>query len=132
MLKTAAPESSHEKIRALGSCMTREDSENGIDFKDDLGADLEWIYGRIDVHVGYNCGDHLGFVWGSYGVRMGSILKSDSDSGLRPPRDQISRPLGPILALLLDPVLAPCWPHVGTMLEAVGRLQASLVVSGAI
>ena len=48
-----------------------------------------------------------------FGVRFGSMLKSDSDSGLRPPRDQISRPLGPILAPLLDPMLAPCRLHVG-------------------
>ena len=63
-----------------------------------------------------------------FGVHFGSMLRSDSDFGFRSPRNQISKALGPILAPLLD----PCWPHVGSMLEAVGRLEASLVVSGAI
>ena len=59
----------------------------------------------------------FGYVLGSFGVHFGvhfgSMLKSVSDSGFRLPRDQISRPLGPILALLLDPMLGPCWLHVG-------------------
>ena len=36
-------------------------------------------------------------------------------------------PLGPIL----EPSWTPCWPHVGPMLEAVGRLGASWSVLGA-
>ena len=84
----------------------------------DLGADLESIDGRFGVHSGY--------VLGFFGVHLvfcvGSILRSDSDSGLRPPRDQISGPLGPILALLLDPMLDPCWHHVGGRRASSGVL----------
>ena len=53
--------------------------------------------------------------WGPFGVCAGSILRSDGDSGFRPPRDQISRPLGPMLAPLLDPMLAPCWQLLGVL-----------------
>ena len=67
-------------------------------------------------------------IWGPFWGPFESMLKSDSDFGFRSPWDQISRPLGPILALLLDPMLA----HVGSMLEAVGRLEGSLGVSGPI
>ena len=35
------------------------------------------------------------------------------------------------LGALLDPMLAPCWAHVGPMLEAVGHLGASWSVLGA-
>ena len=55
----------------------------------------------------------FGVYFGPSGVHFGSMLRSDSDFGLRSPRDQISKALGPILALLLDPMLAPCWLHVG-------------------
>ena len=55
----------------------------------------------------------FGVHFGQCGVHFGSMLRSDSDSGLRPPWDQISRPLGPILGLLLDPMWAPCWLYVG-------------------
>ena len=73
-----------------------------------------------------------------FAVHFGSMLRSDSDSGLRPPRDQIPRPLGPILALLLDPMLAPCWQllgvlgHLGAFLErSRAYLEAILVQHGA-
>ena len=56
----------------------------------------------LGVGLGVGLGVNLIFV--------GSILRSDSDSGLRPLRDQISRSLGLILALLFDPMLVPCWP----------------------
>ena len=71
----------------------------------DLGVELESIRGMFWVHFGPS-GVH-------FGVHFGSMLRSDSDFGLRSPRDQISKALGPILALLLDPMLAPCWLHVG-------------------
>ena len=71
----------------------------------DLGVELESIRGIFWVHFGPS-GVH-------FGVHFGSMLRSDSDFGLRSPRDQISKALGPILALLLDPMLAPCWLHVG-------------------
>ena len=71
----------------------------------DLGIDLGSIRGMFGVHFGPS-GVH-------FGVHFGSMLRSDSDFGLRSPRDQISKALGPILALLLDPMLAPCWLHVG-------------------
>ena len=67
----------------------------------DLEVDLESIRGVFWVHFGPS------------GVHFGSMLRSDSDFGLRSPRDQISKALGPILAPLLDPMLAPCWLHVG-------------------
>ena len=35
------------------------------------------------------------------------------------------------LGALLDPMLAPCWPHLGPILEAVGHLGASWSVLGA-
>ena len=63
------------------------------------------IRGMIWVHFGPS---------GVYfGAHFESMLRSDSDFGLRSPRDQISKALGPILAPLLDPMLAPCWLHVG-------------------
>ena len=71
----------------------------------DLGVEVESIRGMFWVHFGPS-GVH-------FGVHFGSMLRSDSDFGLRSPRDQISKALGPILALLLDPMLAPCWLHVG-------------------
>ena len=55
----------------------------------------------------------FGVDFDQFGVHFGSMLRSDSDLGLRSPLDQISKPLGPILALLLDHMLAPCWLHVG-------------------
>ena len=84
----------------------------------------ESIDGRFGVHKGYV----LVSIWDPFGVCVGSILRSGSDSVPRPPRDKISRPLGPILVLSWT----PCWPHVGSMLQAVGRLEASLGVSGPI
>ena len=71
----------------------------------DLGVDLGYIQGMFGVHFGPS-GVH-------FGVHFESMLRSDSDFGFRSPRDQISKALGPILALLLDPMLAPCWLHVG-------------------
>ena len=69
----------------------------------------------------------FGVHFGPSGVHFGSMLRSDSDFGLRSRRDEICKALGPILAPLLDPR-----PHVGSMLEAVGRLEGSLGVSGPI
>ena len=49
---------------------------------------------------------------------MGSMLRSSNDSCLRTPRDQISRPLGLILAPLgphVGPMLAPCWRPSGVL-----------------
>ena len=69
----------------------------------------ESIWGTFRIYFGVHFGPsgiHLG-------VHFGSMLRSDSDFSLRSPRDQISKALGPILALLLDPILAPCWLHVG-------------------
>ena len=77
-------------------------------------------------------GVHFGSFGVHFGVHFESMLRSDSDFGFRSPRGQISKALGPIVALLLDLMLAPCWPHVGSMLEAVGRLEGSLGVSGPI
>ena len=85
-----------------------------------LGVELESIRGMFWVHFGPS-GVH-------FGVHFGSMLRSDSDFGFRSPRDQISKALGPILALLLNPMLAPCWLHVG----GGGRLEGSLGVSGPI
>ena len=59
--------------------------------------------------------NRFGSIWGPFGVCLGSMLRSGSDSSLRTPRDQISRPLGPILAPLLDPMLAPCWQLFGVL-----------------
>ena len=70
-----------------------------------LGFDLRYIKGMFGVHFGPT-GVH-------FGVQFESMLRSDSDFGLRSPRDQMSKALGPILTLLLDPMLAPCWLHVG-------------------
>ena len=71
----------------------------------DLGVELESIRGIFWVHFGPS-GVH-------FGVHFGSRLRSDSDFGLISPWDQISKALGPILAPLLDPMLALCWLHVG-------------------
>ena len=60
---------------------------------------------------------HLGSVWGPFRVCFGSIMRSGSDFSLRASRDQVSIPLGPILALLFG-------PHVGPML-AVGSTPPS-------
>ena len=69
----------------------------------------ESIWGTFRVCFGV----HFGPSGVHFGVHFESMLRSDSDFGLRSPRDQISKALGPILALLLDPMLAPCWLHVG-------------------
>ena len=58
-------------------------------------------------------GVHFGPSGVHFGVHFESMLRSDSDFGLRSPWDHISKALGPILALLLDPMLALCWLHVG-------------------
>ena len=64
-------------------------------------------------------------------------MRSNGDSGLRPPQDQIFRPLGPMVALLLDPMLAPCWQllgvlgHLGALLErSRAYLEAILAKHG--
>ena len=71
----------------------------------DLEVDLESIRGVFWVHFGPS-GVH-------FGVHFESMLRSDSGFGLISPWDQISKALGPILAPLLDPMLVPCWLHVG-------------------
>ena len=58
-------------------------------------------------------GVHFGLSGVHFGVYVESMFRSDGDFGRRSPRDQISKALGPILALLLDPMLASCWVHVG-------------------
>ena len=76
----------------------------------DLGSTLESIWGPFGVH---------------FGVHPGSISRFGRDSSLRPPRDQISRPLWTNLD-------ASPGPHVGPMLAVVGRIGASWSVLGAI
>ena len=76
----------------------------------------ESMNGPSEVDVGVELESIRGMFWVYFGpsrVHFGSMLRSDSDFGLRSPRDQISKALGPILAPLLDPMLAPCWFHVG-------------------
>ena len=72
----------------------------------------------------------FGVCFGSSGVYFGvhfeSMLRFDGDFGRRSPRDQISKALGPILALLLDPKLAPCWLHVGGGRAFLGRSKGHL------
>ena len=63
----------------------------------------------------------FGVHFGPSGAHFGSMLRSDSDFGLRSLRNQISGP-GTDLGASLG-------PHVGSMLEAVGRLEGSLGVS---
>ena len=65
----------------------------------------ELIWSPFGVFFGVHCVPS--------GVHFGSMLRSDSDFGLRSPRDEICKGLGPILVPLLDPMLAPCWLHVG-------------------
>ena len=90
------------------------------DLKDKLGAGLQSMDIRFGVHLG-SVGDSLGVlfgsIWGPCGVHVGSMLRSGSESGRRPPRGQVPYPLfylGTRLGL-----------HVGTMLAVVGRLGAS-------
>ena len=58
---------------------------------------------------------HFGPFRVHFGVHFDSMLRSDSDFGFRSPRDQISKALGSILALLLDPFLAQCWQLLGVL-----------------
>ena len=51
---------------------------------------------------------------GPFGVDLGSMLRPDGDSGLRPPWDHIFGPLGASLGPHVGPMLAPSWPHVGS------------------
>ena len=57
---------------------------------------------------------HMGPFGVHFGVDFGSMLRPDSDSGLRPPQDQIFGRLGASLGPHVGPMLAPCWPHVGS------------------
>ena len=77
---------------------------------------LELIWNGLMVDVesilapfGINVGSILEAIWDpfgvNFGVNLGSMLRPDGDSGLRPPRDQIFGPLGASLG-----------PHVGSML----------------
>ena len=74
---------------------------------------LKSIWESIWSPFGVCFGVHFGPSGVHFGVHFGSMLRSDSDFGLRSPRDQISKALGPILAPLLDSMLAPCWLDVG-------------------
>ena len=69
----------------------------------------ESIWGPFGVCLGV----HFGPSAVHFGVHFASRLRPDSDFGLISPWDQISKALGPILAPLLDLMLAPCWLHVG-------------------
>ena len=69
----------------------------------------ESIWGPFGVCLGV----HVGPSGVQFTIHFGSMLRSDSDFGFRSPRDQISRLLGPILAPLLDRMLAQLWLHVG-------------------
>ena len=57
----------------------------------------------------------FGIHFGPSGVHLGSMLRSDSDFGLRSLRDQITKALRPILAPPLGPMLAPCWRRSGVL-----------------
>ena len=63
----------------------------------------------------------FGSVWGPFGVHLGSMWAVGQQSELVTPSGKQFDPLGPIL----EPSWTPCRPHVGPMLEAVGRLRAS-------
>ena len=71
-------------------------------------VDLVSILDRVEVHLG-SIWDRFGFRLGSIWNMFGSMLRSGSDSSPRTPRDQISRPIEPILESLLDHMLAPCF-----------------------
>ena len=58
--------------------------------------------------------DLWGPILGPFGVCLGSMLRPDGDSGLRPSQDQIFGPLGASLGPHVGPMLAPRWPHVGS------------------
>ena len=76
----------------------------------------ESMNGPSEVDLGVDLESIRGMFWRTFWsiwVHFGSMLRSDSDFGLRSPRNQISKALGSILAPLLDPMLAPCWLHVG-------------------
>ena len=62
---------------------------------------LKSIWELIGNPFGVCFGVHFGPFGFHFGVKFGSMLRSDSDFGLRSSRDQISKALGPILALLL-------------------------------
>ena len=73
-------------------------------------------------------GVHLG----PYGVHVGSMWTVGEQSELvTPSGKQFDPPWTDHLGALLDPMLAPCWAHVGPMLEAVGHLGASWSALGA-
>ena len=81
---------------------------------------------------GFCFGVHLGSIWGPYGVHVGSMWAVGEQSELVTPSGEQFDPPWTDLGAFLDPMLAPCWAHVGPMLEAVGRLGASWSVLGAI
>ena len=71
-------------------------------------------------------------IWGMFGVHLGSILGPCGDLTATLAPDPLgTRFLGPWDRSLRFS-WTPCWHHVGSMLEAVGRLEASLGVSGPI
>ena len=74
----------------------------------------------------------LGSIWGPYGVHVGSMWAVGEQSELETPSGEQFDPPWTDLGALLAPMLAPCWAHVGPVLEAVGHLGASWSVLGAI
>ena len=81
---------------------------------------------------------NLGFIWGAFGVHVGSMWVVGEQSELVTPSGEQFDPPWTDLAALLDPMLAPCWAHVGPMLAPcwrplgiLGHLGAFLERSGA-
>ena len=74
----------------------------------------------------------MGFIWGAFGVHVGSMCAVGEQSELVTPSGEQFDPPWTDLGAFLDPMLVPCWAHVGPMLEAVGHLGASWSVLGAI
>ena len=74
----------------------------------------------------------LGSIWGTCGVHVGSMWAVGEQSELETPSGEQFDPPWTDLGAFLDPMLGPCWAHVGPMLEAVGRLGVSWSVLGAI
>ena len=95
-----------------------------IEFEDNFGTVGESIDGLFGVHLG-SFGVYFRLFGQNVRVHLESMLGSGSDSSFRPPQDQTSRPLGPFLALLLNRMLAPCWPNVESSWASLGILVRS-------
>ena len=93
-----------------------------------LMVDVESILAPFGINVGSILEANWNPFGVHFGVNLGSMSRAGRDSCLRPRRDQISDPLDRSWRFSWT----PCWPHVGSMLEAVGRLEGSLGVSGPI